>query len=91
MFSLLADPEAAVLRLVQSRCALYVVDHLPSLYDLHRSLPGVQLPAALRSRHQQAVDRHQDLNRLGRVLLYRRPAVRSVDARQSPVATSLQR
>jgi len=81
MSSLLANPEAAVLRLVQSGCVLYVVDHLPPVYDLHRPLHGVEIPAALRSRHEQAKNNHQDIHRLGRVVLHRRTALRSLDAR----------
>ena len=86
-----AAAEAALLRLVQSRRVLHVVDHLPPVHDLHRPLHGVPVPAALRPRRQPAHDRRQDLNRLGRVVLRRRSALRPLHARQSTVAAPLQR
>ena len=80
-----------MLRLVQSGRVLHVVDNLSSVHDLDRPLHGVQLPAALRPRHRQADDDHQDRCRLDRVLLHRRTTVRPVDARQPPVTAPLQR
>jgi len=91
VFRLSADPEAAVFRLVQSGRVFHVVDHLSPVYDLNRPLHGVQLPAALRSRHKQATHHHQDRGRLDRIILYRWTTVRPVHARQPSVAPPLQR
>ena len=91
MFRLFADPEAVVLRLVQSGCVLHIVDNLSPVHDLDRPLPGHQLPTALRTRHQQATDDHQDCSRLDRFFLYRRTTLRALETRQQPVAPPVQR
>ena len=91
LYRLPAYPEAAMFCVVQPWRVLYIIDHLSSVHDLHWSLHGVQVPAALWTRHRQASHRHQNRRRLDRIVLHRRTIVRPVNARQSPVAASLQR